>query len=167
MPFITGHLRGSSRRQFHSVWQAWLPFCHRERPVLIDRVSCLSYLRYLFEERGLMPKSLQTYQSCLSDLLSVSFGVFFPDHVFTECKVMTLMCPAARTTVLSWYLDKVLEYIAPGDSETCPIRELLKITIFLIKLTSKGRVSEIHALRRGSSFLIRGGIRNLDSLPRS
>ena len=48
VPFITGHLRESSKRQFNSVWQSWLLYCRREQPAVIDRDFLLSYLRYLF-----------------------------------------------------------------------------------------------------------------------
>ena len=153
IPLLTSHLRDSSKRQFNSVWQSWLFFCKRELPAAIDRNFCLSYLRYLFEERQLKPKTVQTYKSCLADVIRTGFGVDFTDHIFAKsCKSMALIRPASRTPTLSWSLDRVLEYIAPWDSSTCPLRELLRKTIFLIALASGGRVSEIHALRRGHNF---------------
>ena len=103
--------KDSSLRQYCSSWAKFHSYVHEHKPSRIDLNFCISFFRAL-QESGYAPKTVQTTKSGLHDPLFLGFGIdtngFQLSKVSKACAKLTPAEPAPR--LLSWLLDKVLQY---------------------------------------------------------
>ena len=118
----------------------------------------LEFFTHQFQQEGRKPATIRTYKSALEQLFKWGFDIQLQEEVFSDLvRAIAPQRPATRTTTLSWSLNKVLslltspEYSGPTATES----NLLSKTIFLVTLACGARVSEVSALRRGKSHVIR------------
>ena len=148
---MTSSLRSSSNRQYQSNWNRWVLFCRDRHPSVISRDFLASFLRHLFFEKKLSVATIRSQKSSLRDPIRLAFGIDLSDDIFGRIlRSFSLSRPAPRSQTISWSLDNVLHHLSTIDTMSCSYADLLDKTIFLIALASGNRVSETHALYRGS-----------------
>ena len=151
---LTGTVRSSASNQYQSCWKSWVSFVHSEQPSEITPNFMISYFRFLSEVKGFKPATVRTYKAALREPILQGFGIDLRDELFHKVsKTLALRNPSSPPRPLMWSLEKVLDLLSGLDVNGCSPKELLDKTIFLVALTSGGRVSEISALYRGSEYI--------------
>ena len=113
----------------------------------------LSFFRHMFSVEKKAENTLYSHKSALKDPLELGFGIDLLNPVFNKSfQAFALRRPADPPRPISWSLDKVLSDLSAIDNDECPLSLLVNKALFLTALASGGRVSEISALHRGSSF---------------
>ena len=123
----------------------------------MSREGVASFMRHLFDDKKLAPKTIQSYKVGFTRPLR-AWGINTSDEIFTDLiRAFGNLRPAEPYRPITWSLDKVLimlsevEYSSAGNLEW-----ILSKALFLLSLATGGRISEIHALRREPEFLAFG-----------
>ena len=152
-----GTHRTSSWRQYESVWAAFVHFLRTRKVASMSREVVASFMRHLFDDKKLAPKTIQSYKVGLTRPLR-AWGINTSDEIFSDLiRAFGNLRPAEPYRPITWSLDKVLimlsevEYSSAGNLEW-----ILSKALFLLSLATGGKISEIHALRREPEFLAFG-----------
>lgn len=157
------YLKPSSISQYSSVWSKWTSYLNQSKPKELTHNTVISFLRYLFVDRGLSPATISSHRSVLSQPLLRGFGIDLNTNIDAMVtKAFFRKRPRQPQTNISWSLNKVLEHLEQESSHNSSIKFILHKSIFLLALASGARGSEIAALTRDPqylSFTTDGGLR--------
>jgi len=133
----------------------------KEKPKELSEEVVLAFMKFLFIERKFSPATVITYKTALAKPLLWAFDIDVSTQIFSDFyRALQNLRPATRSISPKWSLDEVLLHLCSEEFNSKP--SLVKLTmklLFLLTLATGGRISEINALRRGSSFLqfLKGG----------
>ena len=151
--FLGASYRPSSIRQAEVAWktfQEWLPGSATQ----ISKSTVLSFLSFLFVEKGLSPRTVMCYRASLALPLKVGFGINTADQEFSLlAKAQFLARPPVKKLVPRWSIAEALQALKKPrfKSKNICYKDLFLKTLFLVALASGNRVSELAALDRSSA----------------
>ena len=144
--------RASSNRQAEVAWRAfknWVPADVKS----ISKSMVLSFLTYLFEVRGLSPRTILGYRSSLALPLKLGFKVDVKASEFSLlAKAQFIMRPPRAKIIPQWSISAALKSLEEPRFTRVDIapEDLFLKTLFLVALASGNRVSELAALDRAA-----------------
>ena len=144
--------RPSSNRQAEVAWRAlkaWLPANVSD----ISKSLVMSFFNYLFEERGLSPRTVLGYKASLALPLKLGFNIDVKESEFgLLAKAQFLARPPRTKIVPQWSVSAALAALKEPRFSRPDIasNDLFLKTLFLVALASGNRVSELAALDRSA-----------------
>ena len=92
---VATKVRGSSNRQYQSVWRQWLGYVRDSQPGKIGKVFMTNYFNYLFDSKHLAVSTIRSHKSALTKPLKLGFKIDLNLPVFEDLhKAMALERPA-------------------------------------------------------------------------
>ena len=146
----------STRRGYLSCWRLFESWCKDRGHVALQATSVLvcDFFMYLFTERRIQVRSIETYRSALTFFLKRGSG-----YDLSTCTVLSDLVrsfkrdrPPAPRVEVRWDIAVVLRYLqsAVFNPDVITPKLLTFKAVFLFSLAAGRRRSEMHALQRSS-----------------
>ena len=156
---LVNAVRGSTANQYSSIWRSFCEFLKEKDPPSISVELVLTYLRFLFFDKGLAPNTVTSYKSALARPLKLAFDIDVSDPPFPDfIKAIFNLRPNKPASPIKWSLDRVLSFaLSPRFQVDVSIKDQLVVCLFLTALATGSRASELSALLRLDKNLIFSG----------
>ena len=139
-----------------SQWKLFKGWCERQglTPESATSVLVADFFVYLFKERKVQARTVESYRAALQFYLSRTSG-----YDLSKCTVLTDLVrsfkierPVLLKTPVQWNLSIVLDYLVSDlfALATVSDKNLTLKTLFLVALAAGKRRGELHALERAS-----------------
>jgi len=146
----------STRAIYDSKWKLYKEYCVPRKldPEKVSAPQLGDFLTYLFDEKQMMPATIEGYRTAIAGALKHQSGVNLgKDQTLTDLLAwMHRQRPRASRMVPQWDLKLVLLALQEPpfepiqDAEKVPLHFLTWKTVFLTLLASGNRRGEVHAL---------------------
>jgi len=148
----------STNKAYLSQWKLFESWCVKKgiSPIQATSAAVADFFVYLFEDRKVQPRTIESYKSSLGFILKRASG-----YDLSTCTVLSDMIrsfklerPRTTRTVVQWDLSIVLKYLASERFHRLNAldRDLTSKAVFLVALAAGKRRGEIHALERSSTL---------------
>ena len=150
-----GRLRGSSLKIYDSRWKGFAEWCagRQLNPWEASVADVADFLLYLFEEKGLSPRTVEGYRTAIASSLSKKLGSSLGSDPYLSSLIQSFFVDWLVESNLTpaWDLSLVLLALTKSpfeekDMNQVPLKWLTYKTVFLLALASGARRSELHAL---------------------
>ena len=131
-----------------------MTFLRLKDVIIVNCETVAAFMRYLFNEKRLVPQTIASYKTALASPLLLGWGINVSDFSKGTLKAFSLQHPAVPVRPVPWSLDKVLGVLE--EPEYCTVLNIdmvLSICLFLLSLATGSRMSELLVLQRGREFL--------------
>ena len=147
--------RQSTRRQYETAWKSLVCFVKYKKPTTLTISFMLKFFIWLFENRKLQSNTITSYRCALMQPLKLGFSIDLCSEPFTLLiKSFFLERPLQPPREPQWCLDKVLDLLKSDRFVVNPcLKDLTMKVVFLIGLGTGVRISELHSLLRGETFI--------------
>ena len=144
--------RSSTRTVFEAKWSVFVRWCEASQvdfrsPSVKHLIA--DFLLHLFQEKNLLPSTIDGYRSAISDKLGIScLNVSKDENLTRLLDSFHRDRPKGRRGIPSWNLSLVLHQLTKPPFEPhrkASLKHLTFKTVFLLALGSGKRRSEIHA----------------------
>jgi len=146
----------STRAIYASKWKLYKEYCVPRKldPEKVSAPQLGDFLTYLFDDKQMMPATIEGYRTAIAGALKHQSGVNLgKDQTLTDLLAwMHRQRPRASRMVPQWDLKLVLLALQEPpfepiqDAEKVPLHFLTWKTVFLTLLASGNRRGEVHAL---------------------
>ena len=152
--------RPSTNRMYDDLWCRFARWAAGQGvdPLNPTAAQVASFLFDLFDTRGMSPRTVKGYRTCIGSVLNRTGKTRVVLHraISDMIASMELQRPRATPVLPQWDLGVVLEALNKPPYE--PLREasfkhLTLKTVFLLAMASAGRRSELHALRFDQNYI--------------
>ena len=152
-------VRSSTAHQYHSVWSSFCSFVKERNFSRLTSAEVFDFFIFLFSNRKLAPSTVTAYKSALVRPLRVVFNIDLNSPMFLDfTKALGNIRPNPPPAPIRWSLDKALSLaLSPRFQSSPSLRDRTAVLAFLLALATGSRGSELHAVLRGSNFIVFSG----------